>query len=69
MRYGTVDAAAGVGAAPRAASTSAAAIRVRNGRRLGIVEYQFFNRHFRRLASARARSPIEGPELHEAAQF
>ena len=80
MRYGTVDAAAGVAAGPRAASTNAVAIRrsrlvartpgdERNGRRLGIVKYRFFNRHFRGLASARTGSPIEGPELHVTAQY
>jgi len=52
------------------ASRHATAIGVleRNGRRRGIVEYQFFNRHFHGLASARAASPIDGPELHVVAR-
>jgi len=40
----------------------------RNGRRLDIVEYRFFNRHFRGLTSARTERSIEGPELHVTAQ-
>ena len=71
MRYGTVDAAAGVIADASMASRHARAIRVleRNGRRRGIVKYQFFNRHFHGLASARAASPLDGPELHVLARF
>jgi hypothetical protein len=34
-----------------------------------MVEYQFFNRHFHGLASARAASPLDGPELHVLARF
>src|SRR4051812_31634871 len=71
VRYGTVDAAAGVATADSVASRHATAIRVleRKGRRRGIVEYQSFNRHFRGLASARAAGPIDGPELHVTARF
>jgi hypothetical protein len=39
----------------------------RNGWRLGIVEYRFFNRHFPGLTSPRVEEPIEGPELHRTA--